>query len=83
MKSCPIPPLPPYDEKWAFPGMNSHGMTLRDYFAAQVMGGAMGAAYNQHAWPWNEDDPKAAIAKAAYGIADAMLAARTTETIAR
>jgi hypothetical protein len=63
----------------AFPTRNpeaysEQGMTLRDYFAAQVAVGAM-SAY------WNGDrvnDPSFNdVAKQAYGIADAMLKART------
>jgi hypothetical protein len=59
----------------AFPAhFESHdGMTLRDYFAAQVAVGAM-SAY------WNGDRMKDPtfddIAQQAYGIADAMLKAR-------
>jgi hypothetical protein len=53
--------------------IDQNGMTLRDYFAAQVAVGAM-SAY------WNGDrmrDPTFGdIAQQAYGIADAMLEAR-------
>jgi hypothetical protein len=44
---------------------NSHGMTLRDYFAAKAMQGLMDAAM-----------PMPEIAGAAYEMADAMLKAR-------
>ena len=57
----------------AFPSNTDLGMTLRDYFAAQVAVGAM-SAY------WNGDRMQAPtfgdIAQQAYGIADAMLARR-------
>jgi len=53
--------------------ITEQGMTLRDYFAAQVAVGAM-SAY------WNGDRMKDPtfddIAQQAYGIADAMLKAR-------
>ena len=52
------------------------GMSLRDYFAAQIAVGAM-SEY------WNSDrmrDPTAEdIAQTAYAIADAMLKARSTK----
>jgi hypothetical protein len=76
MKSCPIPPPLPYDETRAFPGIDSHGMTLRDYFAGQVIG-ETSRKFASCTGGWE------AAALVAYGIADAMLAARTTETIAR
>ena len=57
----------------AFPVGNVNGMSLRDYFAAQVAVGVM-SDY------WNADRMKDPtfddIAQQAYGIADAMLKAR-------
>lgn len=62
---------------WQFPGM-----TLRDYFAAKVMQGL--ACSDQTLWPSGadeSDDPTDALfmARTAYMIADAMLAARKPE----
>jgi hypothetical protein len=49
------------------------GMTLRDYFAAQVAVGAMSAYWNGDRM---QDPTFGDIAQQAYGIADAMLKAR-------
>ncbi len=49
-------------------GQLTHGMTLRDYFAAKAMQGLYLAE-----WP---DVDMPGIAKAAYAMADAMLAKR-------
>jgi hypothetical protein len=59
----------------AFPAhFESHdGMTLRDYFAAQVAVGAMSAYWNGDRM---QDPTFGDIAQQAYGIADAMLKAR-------
>jgi hypothetical protein len=59
----------------AFPAhFESHdGMTLRDYFAAQVAVGAMPAYWNGDRM---QDPTFGDIAQQAYGIADAMLKAR-------
>ena len=51
----------------------SKGMTLRDYFAAQVAVGAMSAYWNSDRM---QDPTFGDIAQQAYGIADAMLKAR-------
>lgn len=51
-------------------GSGGTGMTLRDYFAAKVMQGFVTSA------PWDEAFDHLDSAKAAYEIADAMLAAR-------
>ena len=51
----------------------SKGMTLRDYFAAQVAVGAMSAYWNGDRM---QDPTFGDIAQQAYGIADAMLKAR-------
>ena len=57
----PAFPTPRYERG----DMYSLGMTLRDYFAAKVMQGLLDAAMG-----------KSEIAKVAYEMADAMLAAR-------
>ena len=66
----------PKDGGPAFPctdakGFTSEGMSLRDYFAGQAMGG-------QLADPDGEIDPKL-IAKWSYAYANAMLAEREKE----
>ena len=45
------------------------GMTLRDYFAAQMMGLAFSSKFNSHPNP-------EAVAQGCYSVADLMLAAR-------
>lgn len=50
-----------------------HGMTLRDYFAGQAIGGLMGDCK----MPDDESIPH--IAERAYAMADAMLKARKVE----
>jgi len=57
----------------------NNGMSLRDWFAGQALAGAMTRASTEDEWPMTEKDPRAAIAKAAYGMADAMIAARSKE----
>lgn len=52
-------------------GHISHGMTLRDYFAAKAMQAML---LNQP--PHDTDEPYSAYASDAYEIADAMLKAR-------
>ena len=52
---------------------SDEGMTLRDYFAAQVAVGAMSAYWNGDRM---QDPTFGDIAQQAYGIADAMLKAR-------
>ena len=71
----------------AFPVQNAaawqgHGMTLRDYFAAKAMQGV--CAGNPEYMPVcvdQSDDPSdvVLIARTAYAMADAMLAARGEE----
>lgn len=56
-------PSPPYDK----------GMSLRDYFAGQVVAEAL------QLLDFMDDTSAAAAAKYAYQVADAMLAARTGE----
>jgi len=62
----------------AFPipahGVNSDGMTLRDYFAGQALQGMIASHGLAHS-AWNTAAPDA-NASLAYQIADAMLAAR-------
>lgn len=53
----------------------SKGMTLRDYFAAQVAVGAMSQYWNGDRM---QDPTFADIAQQAYALADAMLARRKT-----
>jgi len=58
----------------AFPtSHNGFGMTIRDYFAAQVAVGTMSAYWNGDRM---EDPTFSDIAKDAYTLADAMLKAR-------
>ncbi len=49
----------------------SSGMTLRDYFAGQALAGCC-----THAGGWDDYET---VVKAAYDLADAMLAARSKE----
>lgn len=61
----------------AFPQLTDHtlcydGMTLRDYFAAKAMQGALSNAYAAERYQMNIWE----IAKEAYEMADAMLEAR-------
>ncbi len=52
---------------------STEGMTLRDYFAAKAMQGlCANDGYNQHS--------PATLANEAYGMADAMLAAREEQS---
>lgn len=60
------------------PEMEGHaGMTLRDYFAGQVLSGAMNSPLNSERFG-PDDLPKAikAISEMCYQVADAMIAAR-------
>lgn len=52
------------------------GMTLRDYFAAQAMAGWLASYGPEGAWP---EKHLASMAKDAYDMADAMLAARKVQ----
>lgn len=52
----------------------TQGMTLRDYFAARAMQGALGNVRGQ--FGRNHADANMNLAVASYAIADAMLAAR-------
>ena len=54
----------------AFPSDVSHGMTLRDYFAATVL--------STRKWSEDEDEGSAEIAGWCYYMADAMLEARNS-----
>lgn len=55
-----------YNSDW----QNESGMTLRDWFAGRAMSAYCGSA------EWREDTTQEQTAKAAYGMADAMLVAR-------
>jgi len=59
----------------AFPTTHNAGMTLRDYFAAQVAVGAMSEYWNGDCM---QDPTFDDIAQHAYALADAMLAKRKT-----
>jgi len=59
----------------AFPVGNVNGMSLRDYFAAQVAVGAMSEYWNGDCM---QDPTFDDIAQHAYALADAMLAKRKT-----
>ena len=50
------------------------GMTLRDYFAAKAIQGLMGRDWSD--FKISDDELIALWARSAYGVADAMLAAR-------
>ena len=75
------------NERYAFPGPNwtvnprgeteadQPGMTLRDYFAAKAM-----QSFCTKASQWENSE---ALSRDAYAMADAMLAARDTETTER
>ena len=55
--------------EYAFPYGNSSGMTLRDYFAAQVLPCLITQS-------WDEDCDANYLAQEAYAYADAMMIAR-------
>ena len=63
------------------PGVERHtylGMTLRDYFAAKAMQGMLaGLDRDARRFMQREPEPAAAMAKASYAFADAMLAKRS------
>lgn len=61
----------------AFPGTALAGMSLRDYFAAKAMQAAIGMLAGNHFW--NEGGFFSDLAKNAYEMADAMLAAREAQ----
>jgi len=69
----PIPGKVAHYDEGTFEDAPFAGMTLRDYFAAKAMQGAM-ASFINGAPADAETDAK--IFKAAYMIADAMIAAR-------
>lgn len=60
-----------------FETVTERGMSLRDWFAGQAFPGVFGALVDDPKTPTNQIAPLAA--KAAYHIADAMLAERLTE----
>lgn len=59
-----------------------HGMSLRDYFAGQALGGLVTqiASLGEVAKQFSSE-PNTVAAKAAYEFADAMLAARAKEEV--
>lgn len=58
----------------AFPGERGHGLTIRDYFAAKAMQGALaGCATRGEVVDYKE------LAGLSYDIADAMIAEREKE----
>ena len=75
----PIPLTDEQEQRWnQSPGLGSaNGMTLRDYFAAKAMQGAIGALITGAPADSTAD---AKLAKASYAIADAMLTARDKTT---
>ena len=64
----PLSTVDPYDRSVT----TCDGMTLRDYFAAKAMQGILAGEHPIV----REPDPLPMLAKAAYGMADAMLKAR-------
>jgi hypothetical protein len=64
----------------AFPAGGDPGMTLRDWFAGQALVGISGAEVRAFAFQEDASDDVRFWAKAAYIIADAMLAARDIES---
>jgi hypothetical protein len=64
----------------AFPSGGGPGMTLRDWFAGQALVGISGAEVGAFASQEGASDDVRFWAKAAYIIADAMLAARDMES---
>ena len=64
------PAFPPQHD----PATHPSGMTLRDYFAAKAIQGLMGRDWSD--FKISDDELIALWARSAYGVADAMLAAR-------
>lgn len=62
------------DQTGAFIGCE--GMSLRDYFAAKAMEGLVAAITDNGRYLRGRDDMSMEVARAAYMVADAMLAAR-------
>lgn len=62
--------------------VGSDGMSLRDYFAGQVLGSIVGdaqwsaAAMQQREWEATPVGPSQVMARICYSVADAMIAAR-------
>ncbi len=54
-------------------GFTQHGMTLRDYFAGQALQGFQRSEFPRG---MDNDELCASVARGAYALADAMLAAR-------
>lgn len=70
----PAFPVTPTDKSGQI-GLTEIGMTLRDYFAAKAMQAELSGWHHPNADVMIEEDK---IAKRAYLMADAMLAARAT-----
>ena len=71
------PAFPSEGEGHGNPKYHSPGMTLRDWFAGQALAGITANSYT----PWTPDAADISdetLAKSAYDLADAMLAARGT-----
>ena len=75
-----FPVIPPADYRggsqagYPYP---DDGMSLRDWFAGQVLSGIMSAVCDgTHTTKRGDETPPRFIARTAYGIADAMLAER-------
>ena len=66
------PPAFPLASNWLGELRHLNGMTLRDYFAAKAMQATVDAWIQRSIYPPTDDE----VAKNAYAIADAMLAAR-------
>ena len=64
------PAFPPQHD----PATHPSGITLRDYFAAKAIQGLMGRDWSD--FKISDDELIALWARSAYGVADAMLAAR-------
>lgn len=68
-----IPPMPAFPRTYTADGHN--GMTLRDYFAGQALSGITSATRAGDGGSQSSNAPSY-IARQAYALADAMLAAR-------
>jgi hypothetical protein len=67
-----------YDQHGQLLNHASHGMTLRDYFAAKALPCAWDA-YDRGYWVCDAEDINRTVAEGAYQMADAMLKARAKE----
>jgi len=69
-----FPIVHPPVEGFTFGGVESYGLTIRDYFAAKALQGF--AAHLKGARAWSNETSAEANARLAYEYADAMLKAR-------